>query len=133
MPTIRSMLDAHPRPSRTERDALAACVEACFDCAQACTACADACLGEARVQEFAACIRLNLDCFDVCVATGNVLSRQTEPPEALLRAQLQACAVACRTCGDECRRHAEGMGHCLLCAEMCDACEAACSRLLAAA
>jgi hypothetical protein len=53
----------------------------------------------------------------------------------VLQAQLRACATACRACGDECARHAEGMNmeHCRVCAEACRRCEAACERLLTAA
>jgi len=35
------MIQSNPSPARGG-DALATCIEACFDCAQACTACADA-------------------------------------------------------------------------------------------
>ncbi len=83
------------------------------------------------VDELVRCIRLNLDCADVCAATGRLLSRQTMPEWQLLQAQLQACALACRLCGDECARHAQMHEHCRVCAEMCRECEAACERLLA--
>jgi hypothetical protein len=129
---VQQMLETHPRPPGLDRAALQECIEACFDCAQACTACADACLGEEQVQQLVRCIRLNLDCADICDTTGRVLSRQTEPEPALLRAQLQACAEACRACGVECERHAGHHEHCRVCAESCRRCEAACNRLLAA-
>jgi len=48
-----------------------------------------------------------------------------------VRAQLQACALACRTCGDECEAHAEMHEHCRICAEACRECEEACTQLLA--
>ncbi|MCX6465916.1 MAG: four-helix bundle copper-binding protein [Pseudonocardiales bacterium] len=80
------------------------------------------------------CIRLDLDCADVCTATGRVLSRQTAYDAALTRAVLEACATACRTCGDECAAHGErGMEHCRVCAEACRRCEQACRALLSAA
>jgi hypothetical protein len=127
------MLRTHPQGSAVEVDqqALLACIEACFSCAQSCTACADACLGESMLEELVACIRLNLDCADVCAATGNLLSRQTAPDWQLLRAQLEACATACRVCGAECERHADMHEHCRVCAEMCRECEDSCRRLLA--
>jgi hypothetical protein len=110
--------------------ALAECIRACFDCAQACTACADACLGEQDPRPLARCIRLNLDCADVCDATGRIVSRQTAFDAQMVRATLQACATACRLCGDECERHAAHMEHCRVCAEACRQCEKACDTLL---
>ncbi len=79
------------------------------------------------------CIRLNLDCADICETTGKVLLRQTETDVTVLRAQLQACAAACRACGGECQSHAEGMDmeHCRVCAESCRRCAEACEKLLA--
>ena len=74
---------------------------------------------------------MNLDCADICEVTGRVLLRQTETDVTVLRAQLEACAAACRACGDECQRHAEGMEHCRVCAESCRRCAEACEKLLA--
>lgn len=113
-----------------DMEALTRCVDACFDCAQTCTSCADACLGESNVQELVRCIRLNLDCADVCEATGRLLSRQTATDQNLLRRQLEACAAACKACGDECARHASHMEHCRICADACRSCEEACNAML---
>jgi hypothetical protein len=125
------MVQTYPHTSRIQVKGLTECIEACFDCVQSCTACVDACLGEGDVQILARCIRLNLDCADVCGTTGRMLSRQTEADVAVLRGQLQACALACRTCGAECERHAaHGMRHCAICAEVCYFCETACNQLL---
>jgi hypothetical protein len=132
MSSIREMLAAHPLSPAVDRAAHAECIQACVDCAQTCTACADACLAEDHVQELRRCIRLNLDCFDVCVTTGNLLSRQTEPDWNLIRKQLEACAAACRTCGEECARHAEKHEHCRVCVDACRHCAEACDRLLRA-
>ena len=136
MEHVQQMLSTHPHPSGLDAGALAECIEACFDCAQTCTACADACLAEeGHLQHLVRCIRLNLDCADICDTTGRVLPRQTGSDAALIRVQLQACATACRACGDECARHVEGMGMepCRVCAESCRRCEEACSRLLGVA
>jgi hypothetical protein len=89
-------------------------------------------LGEHDVQSLVRCIRLNLDCADICAATGRLLLRQTEPDWGILRTQVEACAQACRSCGDECQRHAPHMEHCRVCAEACRRCAEACERLLAA-
>ena len=132
---VQEMLSAHPRAAQSSGAALVECIQACFDCAQACTACADSCLAEEQVQMLVRCIRLNLDCADICDTTGRVLSRQTETDPEIVRAQVQACLQACRSCGTECARHAQHMNmeHCRVCAESCRRCEEACSRLLAAA
>ena len=128
---ISRMIDSHPDGTGVDRQALAACVAACVECAQACTACADACLGEETVADMRRCIRSDLDCADVCQATGRVLSRQTAYDAELTRAVLRACAEACKTCGDECARHADMHEHCRICADACRRCEQACNDLLA--
>jgi hypothetical protein len=132
MSIAEQMLDTYPRDFNVDRGLLASCITACYECAQACTACADDCLSEeGKQQELAKCIRLNLDCADVCIATGRVVSRQTEYDANVTRAQLQACIAACRSCGDECQQHGEhGMEHCRICAEQCRRCERACQELL---
>ncbi len=127
------MLETYPRDFNVDQDVLARCIEACYDCAQACTACADDCLSEDNVGELVKCIRMNLDCADICETAGRVVSRQTEYDANVTRAILQACAQACKSCGDECEQHGEhGMKHCAICAEACRRCEQACQELLAA-
>ncbi|QIN80994.1 four-helix bundle copper-binding protein (plasmid) [Rubrobacter marinus] len=131
MTHAQQMVQTNPSQPVVEQATLVECIEACFDCAQACTACADACLGEGDVQMLARCIRLDLDCADVCDATGKILSRQTATEPAMIRATLQACAEACRLCGDECENHAQhGMQHCQACADACRRCESACKGVL---
>ena len=132
MPNIQDMLSTHPQKSRINMDALTECIEACFECAQICSSCADACLAEDMVKELRYCIRTNLDCADICNATGRVLVRQTEPDWSLIKAQLQACETACKTCGDECEKHAGMHEHCRVCAESCRRCEEACRNMLSA-
>jgi hypothetical protein len=132
MPSAAQMLAAHPWEGNVEREALAACVEACFECAQTCTSCADACLSEDGVADLRKCIRLDLDCADICEATGRVLTRQTEYDAPTSKSQLESCREVCRTCGEECERHAEMHEHCRICAESCRTCERACEALLEA-
>jgi hypothetical protein len=124
------MLKTHPHAVSLEARALLTCIDACFDCAQSCTACADACLGEDDVGTMIRCIRLCQDCSDVCTTTGRILSRQTEFVPDLARVVVQACAHACRTCGDECERHADHHDHCRVCADACRRCEEACEEAL---
>jgi hypothetical protein len=126
------MLDTYPADlGGVDKPKLVSCIEACLDCTQACTACADACLSEQTVAELTKCIRTNLDCADVCDTTGRVLSRHTGYDANLTRAVLQACATACRSCGDECQQHASMHAHCRICAVACRHCEQACNDLLA--
>lgn len=132
MAQAMQMLETHPWPGHVERETLARCIEECFACAQSCTSCADACLSEEGVAELRKCIRLNLDCADVCETTGRVLTRQTEYDAPTSRVQLESCREACRTCAEECERHAEMHGHCRVCAEECRRCEAACTELMSA-
>jgi hypothetical protein len=132
MTKAAAMLDTYPADlGGVDRQKLVVCIEACFACAQTCTACADACLSEQNVAELTKCVRSNLDCADVCDTTGRVLSRHTGYDANLARAVLEACAAACKSCGDECERHAGmGMDHCRVCADECRRCEAACRELL---
>ena len=122
----QEMIRSHPVTKGRVGDGLVRCIEECYACAQACTACADACLAERALDELRQCIRLNLDCADVCIATGNVASRQTGPGQSAIRQMLEACAAACKTCGDECDRHAARHEHCRVCAQACRVCEQAC-------
>jgi hypothetical protein len=134
MSYARQILTASPsRVPEVPVATLAAAATALVDCSQACTTCADACLGERDPQRLAAlvrCIRLNLHCADMCVTTGRLLSRQEQP--ALARAIVEACALSCRLCGEECEQHAAHMEHCRICAEACRRCEAACQAVLTA-
>jgi hypothetical protein len=130
--TVREVIAAHPRPASLDRDVLLRCIDECFDCAATCTSCADACLGEPDVAELVRCVRLCLDCADACDTTGRIVTRQTEPDLGVVRAVVEACATACRVCGDECERHAAHHEHCRISAEVCRRCERACNELLAA-
>lgn len=126
----QEMISTHSSTPSLDPNALASCIDACFDCAQACTACADACLGEEQVQNLVRCIRLNLDCADICDTAGRVLSRQTEPDRNLVRSQVEALAQAVKACGDECERHADKHEHCRVCMEACRRCEESCRSVL---
>jgi hypothetical protein len=120
------MIRTHPDARGNTNDALIRCIEECYDCAQSCISCADACLAEPMVKELTQCIRLNLDCADVCAATGAVASRRTGSNEVVIRQMLEACALACQICGDECARHANHHEHCRVCADSCRRCEQSC-------
>uniref|UniRef100_UPI0038991ECB four-helix bundle copper-binding protein n=1 Tax=Microvirga roseola TaxID=2883126 RepID=UPI0038991ECB len=124
------MISTHPHVKGSTNDVLIRCIEECFDCAQTCTSCADACLGEGMVAELTQCIRRNMDCADICMATGTVATRRTGSNEEVIRRMLAACMDACRTCGEECERHAGMHEHCRICAEACRRCEQACRQAM---
>ncbi|MGH8880153.1 MAG: four-helix bundle copper-binding protein [Stackebrandtia sp.] len=130
MTLVSEMLDSYPADlGGIDRGRLAACIQECYACSQACTACADACLSEADVASLVKCIRSDLDCADICSTTGKVLSRHTGYDANLTRAMLEACAMACRSCGDICAQHSD-MAHCQACAHACRSCEQACLELI---
>jgi hypothetical protein len=124
------MLDAYPRDLNLDARMLTATMDALIECAQACTSDADADLSERNVAELVKCVRLCMDCADVCAATVRVISRQTDYDANLTRPLLEACAATCKSCGDECERHAQMHEHCRMCAEACRRCERACRDLL---
>ena len=128
----RQLLDSYPGTLNTDAGVLASTIDALSDCAQACTADADANLAEQNLADMVRCIRLCLDCADVCTATLRVISRQTSYDASVARPQLEACVASCKSCGDECERHAHMHEHCRICAEACRRCEQACRELLAA-
>ncbi len=129
---VSQMLDAHPGSTTIDQEVLTDAIDAVTACADSCTACADACLGEEQVSNLRRCIRLNLDCADLCRTTAAVLLRQTEPDLEVVGAAVLACAQACRSCGEECERHADSHDHCGVCAEACHRCAEACDEVLQA-
>jgi hypothetical protein len=130
MSYARQLLDTYPRTVNVDASVLAATIDALSDCAQACIADADDNLSEQNLTEMVKCIRLCLNCADVCTAAVGVASRRTAYDASVTRPLLEACAAACKSCGDECERHARMHEHCRICAEACRRCEKACRELL---
>jgi uncharacterized protein DUF326 len=128
----KQLLDTYPSTLNVDAGMLAAAIDALNDCAQACIADTDADLSEQNVTEMVRCIRLCLDCVDVCTATVGVTSRPTEFDPDVTKPLLEACVAICKSCGDECERHAHMHEHCRVCAEACRRCEQACRELLGA-
>jgi hypothetical protein len=123
---VQEMISSHPDVKGNTAERLLRCIEHCYGCAQTCVSCADACVAEPDVEKLRQCIRLNLDCADICIATGAMGSRRTGSNVAVLRAAIEACEIACRTCGEECQRHAGHHEHCRVCADACMRCADAC-------
>jgi hypothetical protein len=132
MSFARELLGTHPDTINVDADVLAAAIDAVSDCAQACIADTDADLSEHNLAEMVTCIRLCLNCTDVCTATAGVISRPAAYDADVAKPLLQACVAICRSCGDECERHAQHHAHCRVCAEACRRCEQACRDLLSA-
>jgi hypothetical protein len=132
MSYARQILETYPRDLNVDPGVLAATIDALNDCAQACAADADADLSEHNVAELVKCIRLCLECTDICGATVGVVSRPAEYDTNVVTPLLEACVATCKSCGDECERHARMHEHCRVCAEACRRCERACRELLAA-
>ena len=130
MSYARQMLDTYSRTFNADAGLLAAAIDALSDCVQACNADNAADLGEQNVSEMVKCIRLCLDCADICTAAAAVTSRQTDYDANVTRPLLEACVAICKSCGDECERHAQHHQHCRVCAEACRRCEQACRNLL---
>jgi len=129
MSYARQMLDSYQSTPGVDVALLAAAIDAISDCTQACITDIDADLGEQDVTEMILCIRLCLNCADVCAGTGGVISRPAEYDAEVVRPLLQACVAICKSCGDECERHAHMHEHCRVCAEACRRCERACREL----
>ena len=132
MSYARQMLDTYSRTFNVDAGLLAAAIDALSDCVQACNADNAADLAEPDVTEMVRCIRLCLDCADICAAAAGVISRQADYDATVTRPLLEACVASCKSCGDECERHARMHAHCRVCEQACRRCEQACRELLAA-
>jgi hypothetical protein len=130
MSYARQMLDTYPGTVGVDAGMLAATIDALSDCAQACDADTDADLSEPNLAEMVTCIRLCLNCKDVCTATVAVMSRPAQSDASVTRPLLEACVAICKSCGDECGRHAAMHEHCRVCEQACRRCEQACRELL---
>lgn len=124
------MFRSHPLNDSIEVSALIKVLDALGECVQDCAVCADACLAEDMVSDLRTCIRLNLDCADICAVTARVVERQVGGNAEAVKAQLEACVLACAACGTECERHAGMHEHCRICGETCRRCEQACREYL---
>jgi len=132
MSYARQMLDTFTRNVDVNADVLASAIDAMSDCAQACNADNAADLGEHHLADMVRCIRLCMDCADICTTTAGVTSRLVDYDPAVLGPLLESCVAICRSCGDECERHAPMHAHCRVCAQACRRCEQACQELLGA-
>jgi hypothetical protein len=126
------MLRSRPTGFNVDAGLLTVTIDTLNDCAQACVVDTGCDLGEENLAEMVRCARLCMDCADICTTTAAVISRQAEYDAAVVEPLLEACAAACKSCGDECEGHARMHEHCRVCAEACRNCERACRDLLGA-
>lgn len=130
MSYARQLLSTYPHHSPIDAGVLAGAIDALSDCVQACTADVDADLSESDLADMVKCIRLCMHCTDVCAATLGVVSRPAEYDARVTKPLVESCVAICKSCGDECRRHAKMHAHCRVCEEACRRCEQACQKLL---
>jgi hypothetical protein len=130
MSYARLLLDVKPVSSPVDVGLRAAAIDALNDCVQACIADTDADLAEHDVAAMVTCIRLCLDCADVCAAAAAITSRPSSSGPDVVGPLLESCVASCKSCGDECERHASMHEHCRICAEACRRAEQASRELL---
>ena len=124
------MIDDRSNAMTVNADLLSRSIDTLNACVDACETDTEADLGEPGVAEMVYCIRLCLNCTDVCRATVGVLKRQSVYDAKVSVPLLEACVAICRSCGDECERHAPMHPHCRICGEVCRRCEQVCRELL---
>ena len=124
--SITDMIREHPDVGDDFNPELAKAVKHAMYCAAICNSCADACSAERM--DMAACIRKCMDCSDICQAVSRVVARRTDGNVPIIKSLLEACIVACRTCAEECERHAHA--HCRRCAQICRECADDCAKAL---
>jgi hypothetical protein len=98
-----------------------ALLDALNNCIAECNHCTTACLDEADVKMLTECIKLDIDCAAICTLTASLIARGSEHGKHLLK----ECAEVCNACAAACEKHAH-MEHCKACAAACRKCAAAC-------
>jgi hypothetical protein len=76
---------------------------------------------EKNKDAFARCMMLDKDCEEICRLTAQILERNSENGELLLK----ICSDVCEICAVECEKHPEAM-HCKECADVCRRCAEMC-------
>jgi len=132
MSYARQILDTYTLDPRLDRGILGDTIDALNDCIQACVVDTDADLSEPDLADMVKCVRLCLHCTEVCTATAAVLSRPAEFDNLVVKPLVESCIAICKSCGDECERHAQMHDHCRVCEKACRQCEQACRKFLGA-
>jgi hypothetical protein len=103
-------------------------IDACSMSMQACTMCSDAMAG---MEGMGVCASRCAMCSDVCMTMMRMMMRPAGMDRTAMIAMLEACIAMTAACMEECRSHAEMSATCAMCADACEATNAACSALLA--
>ena len=103
------------------------CAKACNDCQRICDMCATHCakrVAEGK-KEHLKTLQTCQDCATHCSAAASIVARMGPFSDLIC----QACAEACKRCGDECMKHKEDPMM-KRCADECRRCEQACREML---
>lgn len=127
--TTRMMRDmAMPTGMGMDMGMLQAAIDACSMSMQTCTMCSDAMAG---MEGMGVCASRCAMCADVCTTTMRMMLRSAGMDRTAMVAMIEACIAMSAACMTECRSHAEMSATCAMCADACQATNAACSALLA--
>lgn len=105
------------------------CMEACAWCELACLAATEACLNDLREEQLSMCLQLTLDCAEICWTTRRFMADALLAAPALVREQLDSCALICAACAAECRRHSEISYQLTACSRSAARCEQLCREM----
>ncbi|GIE95330.1 four-helix bundle copper-binding protein [Paractinoplanes rishiriensis] len=100
-----------------DHDMLASAIDVLRDGENAVTSCSAAMLADPHAGQLAGAVARDLDTADVLAVTARLLIRRAGVDTALLRVQLEACAIACERSAELCGRHAHHHEHCRKCSE----------------
>lgn len=117
------------RVSVDENHPIEDCMEACAWCELACLAATETCLNEMKEEKLGLCLQLTLDCAEICWTTRRFMADALLAAPALVREQLDSCALICAACAAECRRHGEFSYQLTACSRTCARCEQLCREM----
>ncbi len=93
-------------------------IDACLKSVIACETCISSCLAEEKLS----CVLLCRDCADFCALTARFEARESQFSMSLHT----LCAEICKTCSEECSKHAAHNEACKTCADACHQCAEIC-------
>lgn len=130
MDTTTEMMKAMPMPTDMGMDMMLMqeAIDATSMSMQACTMCSDAMAG---MEGMGVCASRCAMCADVCMTTMRMMMRPAGMDRMAMVAMLEACIAMTAACTAECRTHADMSATCAMCADACEATNAACSAMLA--
>jgi hypothetical protein len=116
-----------PAKDHQHADHFRECAKECYDCALECDFCARHCadLIARGHKEHLRTLQTCLDCAAICRSAGEVTAKLGPFSDLIC----QACAEACKRCGDECAKFPDDE-HMKKCADQCYKCEKACREML---